>query len=113
MVITDKIWEQLFPTIEKSQEFITREDLEKGIENNTYQLFKDDNCSLVTASHLKTLRIGIAGGNLQSIIKITEKVEKYAKKRNYKNIEIVGRSGWEKVLDGYKKEKVILRKEIQ
>ena len=49
MVITDKIWEQLFPTIEKGQEFITREDLEKGIENNTYQLFKDDNCSLVTS----------------------------------------------------------------
>ena len=113
MVITDKIWEQLFPTIEKGQEFITREDLEKGIQNNTYQLFQDDNCSLVTASHLKTLRIGIAGGKLESIIKITEKVEKYAKNRQYDNIEIVGRAGWEKVLNGYKKEKVILRKEIQ
>ena len=112
MYITDKIWEQLFPTIEKGQEFITREDLEKGIENNTYQLFKDNNCSLVTASHLDILRIGIAGGNLQSIIKITEKVEKYAKKRNYKNIEIVGRAGWEKLLNGYKKQEVILRKEL-
>jgi predicted ThiF/HesA family dinucleotide-utilizing enzyme len=112
MYITDKIWEQLFPTIEKGQEFITREDLEKGIKNNTYQLFKDDNCSLVTASHLDILRIGIAGGNLQSIIKITEKVEKYAKKRNYKNIEIVGRAGWEKLLNGYKKQEVILRKEL-
>ncbi len=112
MYITDKIWEQLFPTIEKGQEFITREDLEKGIENNTYQLFKDDNCSLVTASHLDILRIGIAGGNLQSIIKITEKVEKYAKKRNYKNIEIVGRAGWEKVLNGYNKKAVLLRKEV-
>tara|TARA_R100001163_G_scaffold31155_2_gene24432 strand:+ start:610 stop:948 length:339 start_codon:yes stop_codon:yes gene_type:complete len=112
MYITDKIWEQLFPTIEKGQEFITREDLEKGIKNNTYQLFKDDNCSLVTASHLDILRIGIAGGNLQSIIKITEKVEKYAKKRNYKNIEIVGRAGWEKLLNGYKKREVILRKEL-
>ena len=112
MYITDKIWEQLFPTIEKGQEFITREDLEKGIENNTYQLFKDNNCSLVTASHLDILRIGIAGGNLQSIIKITEKVEKYAKKRNYKNIEIVGRAGWEKLLNGYKKREVILRKEL-
>tara|TARA_R100001377_G_C3085694_1_gene73980 strand:+ start:26 stop:367 length:342 start_codon:yes stop_codon:yes gene_type:complete len=113
MFITDKIWEQLFPTIEKGQEFITRKDLEKGIENNTYQLFKDDDCSLITASHLKTLRIGIAGGKLESIIKITEKVEKYAKNRQYDNIEIVGRAGWEKVLSGYKKEKVILRKEIQ
>ena len=112
MYITDKIWKQLFPTIEKGQEFITREDLEKGIKNNTYQLFKDDNCSLVTASHLDILRIGIAGGNLQSIIKITEKVEKYAKKRNYKNIEIVGRAGWEKLLNGYKKQEVILRKEL-
>lgn len=112
MFITDKIWEQLFPTIEKGQEFITRKDLEKGIENNTYQLFKDDDCSLITASHLKTLRIGIAGGKLESIIKITEKVEKYAKNRQYDNIEIVGRAGWEKVLSGYKKQEVILRKEI-
>ena len=112
MHITDKIWEQLFPTIEKGQEVITREDLEKGIENNTYQLFQDKDCSLITASHLNTLRIGIAGGKLESIIKITEKVEKYAKKRQYENIEIVGRAGWEKVLNGYKKREVILRKEL-
>jgi len=112
MVITDKIWEQLFPTIEKGQEFITREDLEKGIKNNTYQLFQNEDCSLITASHLNTLRIGIAGGKLESIVKITEKVEKYAKKRQYDNIEIVGRAGWEKVLNGYKKREVILRKEL-
>ena len=112
MVITDKIWEQLFPTIEKSQEVITRKGLEKGVENNTYQLFKDNDCSVITASFAKTLRIGIAGGNLDSLVKIEEKVEKYAKKRQYDNIEIVGRAGWEKVLNGYKKQKVILRKEI-
>jgi hypothetical protein len=46
------------------------------------------------------------------LVKIEEKVEKYAKKRQYDNIEIVGRAGWEKVLNGYKKHKVILRKEI-
>ena len=113
MFITDKIWEQLLPSIEKGREFLQREDLEKGLENGTYQLFKDDNCALVTGRLHKTLRIGIAGGKLESIIKITEKVEKYAKKRHcYDNIEIVGRTGWEKVLNGYKKAEVILRKEI-
>jgi hypothetical protein len=112
MVITDKIWEQLFPSVDYGRELITRKDLEKGIENGTYQLFKDDHCSVITASFAKTLRIGIAGGNLDSLVKIEEKVEKYAKKRQYDNIEIVGRAGWEKVLNGYKKQKVILRKEI-
>jgi hypothetical protein len=112
MFITDKIWEQLFPSIDYGRESISRKDLEKGIENGTYQLFKDADCSVITASFAKTLRIGVAGGNLRSLVKIEEKVEKYAKKRQYDNIEIVGRAGWEKVLNGYKKEKVILRKEI-
>ena len=39
-------------------------------------------------------------------------IEKYAKKRNYKYIDILGRKGWEKVLNGYNKKAVLLRKEV-
>ena len=110
--ITNKIWEQLLPSIIYSEEPVSRQELEKGVENGEYQLFKNDDCSVITACFEKTLTIGIAGGELKSLIKIAEKVEKYAKKRQYNNIKIIGRSGWEKVLEGYKKQKVIFEKEI-
>jgi len=111
MFITDKVWKVLEPAIESTYE-VTREQLEKMIESKEYQLFKKDNSAIITAHHGQVLRIGVGGGNLITIKEITKKIEKYAKKRNYKYIDILGRKGWEKVLDGYNKKAVLLRKEI-
>ena len=112
MVITDKIWKQLLPAINYGEEFVTRNDLEEGIKKGKYKLFKNNDSSAITANSNKTITIGLAGGKLPSLIKIAEKVENYAKNRHYDNIKIIGRSGWEKVLNGYKKKKEILKKEI-
>ena len=111
MFITDKVWKVLEPAIESTYE-VTREQLEKMIESKEYQLFKKDNSAIITAHHGQVLRIGVGGGNLITIKEITKKIEKYAKKRNYKYIDILGRKGWEKVLDGYNKKAVLMRKEI-
>ena len=111
MFITDKIWKVLEPAIKTTYE-VTREQLEKMIESGEYQLFKKDNSAIITAHHGEILRIGIGGGNLVTIKEITKKIEKYAKKRKYKYIDILGRKGWEKVLDGYNKKAVLLRKEL-
>ena len=111
MYITDKIWKVLEPAIESTHE-VTRKQLEKMIESGEYQLFAKNNSAIITAHHGQILRIGIGGGNLVTIKEITKKIEKYAKKRNYKYIDILGRKGWEKVLDGYNKKAVLLRKEI-
>ena len=111
MFITDKVWKVLEPAIESTYE-VTREQLEKMIESKEYQLFKKDNSAIITAHHGEILRIGIGGGNLVTIKEITKKIEKYAKKRKYKYIDILGRKGWEKVLDGYNKKAVLLRKEL-
>ena len=111
MFITDKIWKVLEPAIESTYE-VTRKQLEKMIESGEYQLFKKDNSAIITAHHGQVLRIGVGGGNLVTIKEITKKIEKYAKKRNYKCIDIRDRKGWEKVLDGYNKKAVLLRKEI-
>ena len=111
MFITDKIWKILEPAIESTYE-VTRKQLEKMIESGEYQLFKKDNSAIITAHHGQVLRIGVGGGNLVTIKEITKRIEKYAKKRKYKYIDILGRKGWEKVLDGYNKKAVLLRKEI-
>ena len=58
------------------------------------------------------MRIGVGGGKLSTIQELTKKIEKYAKKRNYKYIDILGRKGWERVLEGYNKKAVLLRKEL-
>ena len=111
MFITDKIWKVLEPAIESTQE-VTREQLEKLIKSGEYQLFAKDNSAIITGHHGQILRIGIGGGNLVTIKEITKRIEKYAKKRKYKYIDILGRKGWERALDGYNKKAVLLRKEI-
>ena len=112
MFITDKIWEHLLPAVGNTNEGFKREDFEKGIESGNYRLFTNDKSSALTASYNSILRIGLAGGDLESLKKIEKKIVNYAKKRKYKYIDILGREGWEKVLDGYNKKAVLLRKEI-
>jgi hypothetical protein len=101
----------LEPAIKSTQE-VTRDQLEEMIKSKEYQLFTKDNSAIITSHQGKILRIGVGGGNLVTIKEITKRIEKYAKKRKYKYIDILGRKGWEKVLDGYNKKAVLLRKEI-
>lgn len=112
MFITDKIWSHLYPAVKDTHDDLKREDFEKGIQDGNYKLFTNNKSSALTASYNSILRVGLAGGDLESLKEIEKKIEKYAKKRNYKYIDILGRKGWEKVLDGYNKKAVLLRKEI-
>jgi len=111
MFITDKIWKVLEPAIESTHE-VTREQLEQMIQSGEYQLFAKDNSAIITAHQGEILRIGVGGGRLGNIKEITKRIEKYAKKRKYKYIDILGRKGWERALDGYNKKAVLLRKEL-
>jgi hypothetical protein len=43
---------------------------------------------------------------------LEKKIIKYAKEKKYKCVDILGRIGWEKELEGYKRKAVLLRKEI-
>ena len=112
MFITDKIWEHLLPAVKTTNEGMAREDFEKGIQDGNYKLFTNDKSSALTASYNSILRVGLAGGDLESLKEIEKKIVNYAKKRKYKYIDILGRKGWEKVLNGYNKKAVLLRKEI-
>ena len=41
-----------------------------------------------------------------------EKIERYARDQGAKALRIIGRKGWERVLDGYRAQHVILEKEL-
>ena len=43
---------------------------------------------------------------------IAKDIEDFARKRHFNAIDILGREGWQKVLPGFKKQSVLLRKEI-
>jgi hypothetical protein len=111
MFITDKIWKILEPAIKGLGE-ITREQLEEMLKTGDYKLFTKQESAIITSHQGEILRIGIGGGRLGNIKEITKRIEKYAKKRKYKYIDILGRKGWERALDGYNKKAVLLRKEI-
>ena len=111
MFITDKIWKILEPAIKGIGE-VTRDQLEEMLRTGEYKLFTKKESAIITSHQGEIVRIGIGGGKLENIKEITKRIEKYAKKRKYKYIDILGRKGWERALDGYNKKAVLLRKEI-
>ena len=111
MFVTDKIWKILKPATEVGEN-TTREELEEGLKKGFLQMFIEKNSVAITASYSDVLRIGLAGGNLNNLKKIEKKIIKYAKNKNYKSVDILGRVGWEKSLKGYKRKAILLRKEL-
>ena len=111
MMLTDKVWKLLEPATSIGEN-LTKENIEKGIDDGTYQIFMDEQSVVITADYEDALRIGLAGGELNSLKKLEKKIITYAKEKKYKYVDILGRMGWEKSLKGYKKQAVLLRKEV-
>ena len=111
MILTDRVWKLLEPATAIADN-ISKEQIEKGLDDGTYQIFMDEKSVVITADYVDTLRIGLAGGELNSLKNLEKKIIKYAKEKKYKCVDILGRMGWEKSLKGCKKQAVLLRKEI-
>jgi hypothetical protein len=60
----------------------------------------------------RSLLIWLAGGDLEEIKQYLPAADNYARAQGCKTVKIEGRAGWEKVLPGYTKRRVILMKEI-
>jgi hypothetical protein len=60
----------------------------------------------------KVMRIWLAGGDLMELKRFLPAADNYAKSVGCVAIELEGRPGWERVLDGYEKQRVILVKEL-
>lgn len=96
----------------KLAENLTRDEIEKGLYTGYYKLFTYKDSACVIAQTKDSVRIGLGGGKIEQVKIIVDKIEKFAKTNNINNIDILGRVGWEKYLQGYKKKAVLLRKEI-
>ena len=53
-----------------------------------------------------------AGANRERWLPLFSKIEQYAKDEGCSTMRIIGRKGWERVLDGYRVEYVILEKAL-
>lgn len=90
---------------------LTREEVTTGLELGIYRLWQSPNSAALTAEEGRTIRIGLAGGDLAELKTIEEQITDYAKSQNFTNVEIVGRPGWERELN-YDRVAVVLRKNI-
>lgn len=111
MHITDEIWSVLKPAAEIG-DFATREDLEDGIEKGHFMLWTKNKSAIVTSKIKNTIRMGLGGGDLKDIKALVKDIEAYAKSHWMSHVDILGRSGWERVLPGYDKQAVLLRKKV-
>jgi len=112
MKVSDEVWAILEPAAKMGEGF-TKQDLENGIYGHKCFLFTRKKSAAVCIKIKNTLRIGLGGGDIEDLKVIVADIEKFAKERHFNAVDIIGREGWGKVLDGYKKQAVYLRKEIK
>ena len=91
---------------------ITKEEVIEGLRNGSFVLFTRNESAALAAHCDGFLRIGLAGGNMDEMVEIEEEIKDYATDCGYSFVEIIGRPGWERALEGYDKVAVVLRKEI-
>ena len=110
-MLSDHIWDQLAPAT-VAFENVSRHEIESGIESGDFQLFMSKNSAAVTCAFGNSLRIGLAGGALDELLAIEKDICDYARSQGFDSLEIIGRPGWERVLDGYRRTAILLRKEL-
>ena len=110
-MLSAHIWDQLAPAT-VAFENVSRHEIESGIESGDFQLFMRKNSAAVTCAFGNSLRIGLAGGDLDELLDIEKDICDYARSQGFDSLEIIGRPGWERVLDGYRRTAVLLRKEL-
>ena len=111
-LISDQTWEILEPAT-KGFEDLKRSDVEIGLASGEYILFETENSAAVaTRIGNDTLRIGLAGGNLKELQILEQEIVEFAHRHTLPIVEIVGRQGWARALQGYTQIAVVLRKHI-
>ena len=118
------IWSQIKPLLEKAlDETYTIDDIYKGLIEDRMQLFiswNDERVESAVVTEIaqypqsKVLRYFLAGGvNLENWLERIQKViEKFAKKENCTHLEVAGRKGWVRKLQGFRVKAYLLNKEL-
>ena len=94
----------------------TLEDVWDEIENNRAQFWPMPNSAVVTQvlefPRKRVLRIWLAGGELHELRRAIAHAEEYALHRGCTEVEIDGRKGWARALNGFTETRRVLTKEV-
>tara|TARA_R100000315_G_scaffold48802_1_gene23110 strand:- start:577 stop:864 length:288 start_codon:yes stop_codon:yes gene_type:complete len=91
---------------------IQKEEVRQALHSGEFSFFSRENSAAIVAADGDTLRIGLAGGDIYELLEIETEIEIYARAEGFERLEIMGRPGWERVLEGYEKVAVLMRKEL-
>ena len=108
-------FDSAWPLLERAVQMgdgIQKEEVRQALHTGEFSFFSRENSAAIVAADGDTLRIGLAGGDIYELLEIETEIEIYARSEGFERLEIMGRPGWERVLEGYEKVAVLLRKEL-
>lgn len=113
----ERVWPWLEKAVSHSKEPFTADDVWQRIEDEMAQLWSAHDAAAVTTVEVypngeKSVRIWLAGGSLDSLIRICSFIEEWAKLKGAKSVTILGRRGWLRALDGYDEVATCMKKEL-
>lgn len=120
MKTAPNVWAIAAPMLEKAlayQKEHSIEDVADAIDRGDAQLWCGDKSVLVTEMlkypRRKVCRIWLASGEKDELVyRMLPDVETWAASRGCAAVEVVGRKGWLRLLDGYTQPATVLSKEI-
>ena len=108
-------FDEAWPLLQEAAQMgdgVKYDEVKEGLKTGEFAFFSKERSAAITASAGKTLRIGLAGGDLNELCEIEKEIVHGAIEKGYEKVEIMGRPGWEKVLTGYEKVAVLLRRKL-
>lgn len=117
---SDEAWKKAVPflrlALERGAGTHSETDILAGLRSGKMQLWLGEDSAAVTSLHQhpnsKVCLVFLAGGSLTELVEIEAAIAAWARVLSCNQMQIAGRAGWERALDGYEKKFVVLVKEI-
>lgn len=94
----------------------TIDDVLETVQRGDAQFWHYPDAALVTEimdyPQKRVLRYWLAGGNLETLLKVEPSIRHWSQLWGCVGIEIIGRKGWHRVLKGFKQTGIILAKDM-
>ena len=109
-------WERCGRFLEPALDGWTLDAVEQEILVGRAQFWPMEHSAVVTQIHSyplgRVLRVWLAGGRWDELVKALPHADAYARSQECVAVEVEGRPGWERLLKGYQKRRVLLVKEL-
>jgi len=112
----DDVWHWLKPALDLAHGTHEQRDIFDGLVCGEFQLFKGSKSAALTEvikyPRLRSVRVFIAGGDLEELVSIEEEITSWAREINAQRVEICGRRGWLRALTDYEESSTVMSKDI-